>query len=141
MVGVAYCRNKIYRVRGKAGTISDLARHFRMVSPAIAVQRVSRHAWDIEKAVTTAQIRHTKTYEAFGESGDLTSLVAKFSSVGESTVRARLQYGWSLEDALTKGKVTGEHLVNAVTCPGCDTINHIASKSCKACSLTLPRKE
>lgn len=120
---------QVYKVKGKTGTLKDLASYFGVVSGDIACCRVRKHGWSIEDAVTKPQERFVKTYTAFGKTGNLKLLVDEFSSVSELTVRGRLKYGWDLEKALITPKLGGKDLTIKV-CNKCKESVPIALKVC-----------
>ena len=122
-------KRELHTVRNKTGTIRELARYFGVVSPDIAIQRVSKHGWSVEDAILKEKERFVKVYEAFGEKGNLESLVRKFGLVSESTVRGRLKYGWSLEDALVTPKMEANTLTYK-ECYSCLSKVPIALKTC-----------
>lgn len=45
--------NRLHTVRGVEGTITDLAKHFGVISPSCARNRVAREGMSVEAAVTT----------------------------------------------------------------------------------------
>lgn len=120
---------QVYKVKGKTGTLKDLASYFGVVRGDVARCRVQKHGWSVEDAVTRPQERFVKTYSAFGMTGNLKYLVEQVSSVSEATVRARLKYGWDLEKALITPKLEGKDLTVKV-CNKCKESVPIAIKVC-----------
>lgn len=121
--------SETYTVKEKYGTIRELAKYFGVVSPDIAIQRVNKHGQSVEDAVLKPKERFVKIYEAFGEKGNLKYLVEKFAAVSEVTVRGRLKYGWSLEEALVTPKVEASKLTYK-QCNDCLNKVPIALKLC-----------
>jgi hypothetical protein len=50
----------VYVVKGKRGTLVDLCGYFRVVTHAVARERINRHGWTPEKAVTTPPGKQVK---------------------------------------------------------------------------------
>lgn len=45
-------KNSVHLVKGIRGTISELAEYFRVVTPRVARERVTKDGWSVDRAVT-----------------------------------------------------------------------------------------
>ena len=113
----------IFVVQGVSGGLHTLCKHFGVVSKQCAAWRMAKKGMSVEDAVLTpstpkaergrvsAQVRKAAEHGYKGADlvfrgvrGNLKALTAQFAVVGYFAVRARVQRGWPLEQALLTPK-------------------------------------
>ena len=74
------------------------------ISKGTLIMRVRRQGWDVDKAITEPVRAKRKFTEEEIK-------IMKKNGLDRNTVSCRLQYGWALEEALTKAKKGGRQYV------------------------------